>query len=149
MKIVEGFTAARALLSRQAPAETPGSDEREQVVRQIIREVRDRGDAARSSEYGQPANGPPLVRRELVEELARQLGYDAKQTGVVISSVEPGSPAATAGLQAGILIEEVNKQGVANLQQLQAALKKSSNPKRILLRVRSGEMSQYVVLVAE
>jgi serine protease Do len=90
-----------------------------------------------------------LSLQDLTPELARQLGYDAKQTGVVISSVEPGSPAATAGLQAGNLIEEINKERIVSLQQIQAALKKSSHPKRILLRVRSGEMSQYVVLVAE
>jgi hypothetical protein len=39
--------------------------------------------------------------------------------------------------------------GVANLKELQIVLKKSTKPKRILLRVRSGNLSQYVVLVAE
>jgi serine protease Do len=90
-----------------------------------------------------------LSLQDLTPELALQLGYNAKQTGVVISAVEPGSPAATAGLQTGNLIEEINKERIVSLQQIQAALKKSSHPKRILLRVRSGEMSQYVVLVAE
>lgn len=47
MKIIEGFQSARLLLSRQAPAqEIPDLEEREQSVRQIISEVRRRGDAA-------------------------------------------------------------------------------------------------------
>ena len=47
MKTVEGFQSARSVLSRQAPvSEAPGTDEREQAVRQIIDEVRRRGDAA-------------------------------------------------------------------------------------------------------
>jgi hypothetical protein len=39
--------------------------------------------------------------------------------------------------------------GVADLRELQIVLKKSTQPKRILLRVRSANSSQYVVLVAQ
>ena len=60
MKIIEGFKQAKSVLSRQAPAEFYpvssalkrklkelfGVDDPEQVVRQIIGEVRNRGDAA-------------------------------------------------------------------------------------------------------
>ncbi len=47
MKIIEGFQSAKLALSRQGPAqETPEADDREQKVRQIINEVRRRGDAA-------------------------------------------------------------------------------------------------------
>ena len=46
MKIIEGFQSAKLILSRQAPKEVFGGDEREQAVRQIISDVRDRGDAA-------------------------------------------------------------------------------------------------------
>ena len=45
MKIIKGFKSARSALSRRA-RELPGLDEREQAVRQIIDEVRQRGDAA-------------------------------------------------------------------------------------------------------
>lgn len=46
MKVIEGFKSAEALLSRQTPKEVFGGDEREQAVRQIVNDVRDRGDAA-------------------------------------------------------------------------------------------------------
>ena len=46
MKVIEGFPSAKSVLSRQAPREMPGIDDLEPAVRQIISEVRDRGDAA-------------------------------------------------------------------------------------------------------
>jgi len=47
LKIIAGFARARSLLSRQATTkEAAGFDERETAVRQIIEEVRRRGDAA-------------------------------------------------------------------------------------------------------
>lgn len=46
MKVIKGFKSARLVLARQAPVEVLGGDEREQVVRQIIDEVHNRGDAA-------------------------------------------------------------------------------------------------------
>lgn len=90
-----------------------------------------------------------LSLQTLTPELAQQLGYSTKQKGVVISAVEPGSAAESAGLRTGNLIDEVNKMAVTNLQEMEAALNKSPHPKRILLRVRSENLSQYVVLVAE
>jgi len=89
-----------------------------------------------------------LAFQNLTPELADRLGYDDKQ-GVVISQVEPGSPAASAGLMPGQLIEEVNKKPVHNVKELHQAMKKSDDQKRLLLRVRSGNFSQYVVLIAE
>jgi histidinol dehydrogenase len=46
LKIIKGFKTAKATLSREAPREIFGGDAREQTVRQIIDEVRKRGDAA-------------------------------------------------------------------------------------------------------
>ena len=46
MKIIKGFQSARTALSRQAPEELFNAGERQQVVRQIIDDVRDRGDDA-------------------------------------------------------------------------------------------------------
>jgi histidinol dehydrogenase len=46
LKIVNSFKLAKPVLSRQDPKEMSGSDAREQVVRQIISDVRSRGDAA-------------------------------------------------------------------------------------------------------
>ncbi|MDR2549581.1 MAG: DegQ family serine endoprotease [Desulfobulbus sp.] len=86
-----------------------------------------------------------LTLQDLTKEVAEQFGY-AKDQGVLIADVDADSPAAELGLQSGMLIEEVNRARVRNLKELQQTLKKAGSAKQILLRVRSGEQSQYVVL---
>jgi serine protease Do len=86
--------------------------------------------------------------QELTPELAERFGFQEKQ-GVVVSHVEPGSPAATAGMRPGQLVEEVNKEIVKNMDDLSRVISASSDEKRLLLRVRTGSYSQYVVLIAE
>lgn len=83
--------------------------------------------------------------QDLTPELAKQFGY-TKDQGVLIAEVDPDSAAGRVGLQAGQLIEEVNKIRVHNLRDLKAALKKTRKRHQVLLRVRAGEYSQYVVL---
>jgi len=89
-----------------------------------------------------------LAFQNLTPELAERLGYQNAQ-GVVVSQVEPGSPAASAGLRPGQLIEEVNRSLVTNVAELNEEIANSADSNRVLLRVRSGEISQYVVLIAE
>jgi len=89
-----------------------------------------------------------LSFQELTPELAKQLGYE-DETGVVVGDVEPDSPAASAGIKPGQLIQEVNRQRVENLQDVKAVIEQSADSKRLLLRVKSGRFSQYVVLVAK
>ena len=89
-----------------------------------------------------------LTLQNLTPELADQFGYQKGQ-GVLIAGVDPDSPAGRVGLQAGQLIEEVNKIRVHNLRELKKALRRTKNKKQVLLRVRAGEYSQYVVLRAE
>jgi len=106
------------------------------------------GKQAMESENNSPLKQFGLAFSNLTPDLEQQFGYKQDQ-GVVISQVLPGSPAAMSGLKPGLLVEEVNKQRVHNLRELDKVLKKSSNPKRILLRVRNGNFSQYVVLTTE
>jgi len=89
-----------------------------------------------------------LSMQNLSPELAERFGYKQDQ-GVIIKGVEPGSTAALAGLKPGLLIEEVNRQRVHTLQELDTVLRNSKTSKRVLLRVQNGEFSQYVVLTTE
>ena len=86
--------------------------------------------------------------KELTPQLAEKYNY-MKNSGLVVGDVEPGSPAAVAGLRSGQLIEEVNRHKTTSLKELKKALKKSEDDSRILLRVRSGNRSHYIVVVAE
>lgn len=89
-----------------------------------------------------------LTFQNLTPELAERLDYQDRQ-GVIVSQVDPGSPAASAGMEPGQLVEEVNKQPVQSLKDLQKAIASAEDSKRLLLRVRSGNYSQYVVLIAK
>ncbi len=67
MKIIEGFESAKSVLSRQTPKEAPGIDEREQAVRQIIDEVRNREDNA-LFDYTLKFDGIRLTSLEVTKE---------------------------------------------------------------------------------
>src|SRR3989304_19409 len=123
MKIVEGFTAARALLSRQAPAEPPGSDEREQVVRQISREVRDRGDAAlldytekfdgvRPAELEVPRERVSRAYREGGKELLEALKMAAERTAAFHQAQKDSLLRESTGSSLGWLIRPLDSVGV-------------------------------------
>lgn len=82
---------------------------------------------------------------ELTAEVAEQLEVEATE-GVVITSVKPGSLAAQAGLTAGNVITQVAGKTVNNLDDFEAAMKEASLEKGILMLVRDGTGSRFVVL---
>lgn len=89
-----------------------------------------------------------LSLQNLSGELAERFGYKMGQ-GVLVVDVAPGSAAEKAGIKPGHLIEELNRHRVHSLDELQSVLEKSENKKQVLLRVRAGEYSRYVVLRLE
>jgi serine protease Do len=85
--------------------------------------------------------------KPLSDELAAQLGY-AGDSGVIVSSVEPGSKVDAAGLESGMLIDEINRTPVRSIAEFNKAMKDGAD-KTILLRVKKGEYSRYIVLPQE
>jgi serine protease Do len=75
--------------------------------------------------------------QDLDAQTARQLGLPASSKGAVVTNVDPSSPAASAGLREGDVIEQANRQPVANSGDLAQALKKS-NGESLLLVNRGG-----------
>jgi len=86
-----------------------------------------------------------LTVQTLTPKLAEQ--FDAKAgEGVVVTEVEPGSIAAMAGIEAGSIILQVNREAVTNAAEFARKVKASRPQKRVLLLVRKDEMQRYVVL---
>ena len=82
---------------------------------------------------------------EMSPEMARHLGH-AGLGGIVIVSVQPGSVAAVAGLETGMIVEEVNRERVTNTSKFMIALSKLAEERRALLLVRDRSAPRYVVL---
>jgi serine protease Do len=96
--------------------------------------------ATEGSGGGEPGGGKLGVTvAPLTPELAQQLGVRRGTTGVVVDSVDPGGPAAQAGIQSGDLIQEVNRQAVRSPSELRDALAKSGNRPPLLLVNRGGQ----------
>jgi serine protease Do len=81
----------------------------------------------------------------LTRQLAQQYGLE-NEKGVVITAVQDGSVASMAGLQAGDLIVEADRQTVTNVTELESVLAKSKNKDRVLLLVKRKGGSLFVVL---
>ena len=89
-----------------------------------------------------------MMVQELTPQLAQQLGLDPETTGVVISNIAEGSPAAEAGLRPGDLITEVNRKAVHNLSDYQQALQNVKKSDPLLLLIKRATGSFYTVLTS-
>jgi serine protease Do len=74
----------------------------------------------------------------LTPELAERARASKNAHGLVVEDVSPNGRAADAGIQAGDIIQEVNRQPVTSVDELKAALKKSSDKPTLLLIQRQG-----------
>ncbi len=84
---------------------------------------------------------------ELTPELAKKLGYKEGTNGVVITQVQPDSPAAEAGLHRGMLLVKVDKKRVKDIAAVREALAKATSDKGVLFQVRSPDGgTDYVVV---
>jgi serine protease Do len=81
-----------------------------------------------------------IEAQELTPELRERLGVD-DPGGVLLSGVEPGSPAAAAGLAPGDVILEVDRRPVESLSDLARALEGASGA---LFLIRRGESTLFV-----
>ncbi|TCT22731.1 Do family serine endopeptidase [Thiobaca trueperi] len=106
-----------------------------------------------------PAGGAPdasqprlgLALAPLTPELRLQNGLDANREGLYVTQVEPGSPAARAGIEAGSLISMVGADPLTSPEQLQAAVRKAVEDKRtaVILRVERGDKALFVAVPVE
>ena len=63
--------------------------------------------------------------------------------GVIISAVEPGSPAAQTGLRRGDIITSANRKNIKSIKELQTAIAKN---KTLLINIRRGNGSLFLFL---
>ncbi len=102
----------------------------------------DNGDAKPKGESPDDAeqNGKlGLSLQPLTPEIAKQLGIDGQVKGVLVTAVDPNSPAAEEGIRRGDVILEVNRKLVETLADVRTALEKSGDKPALLLISRGGQ----------
>jgi len=98
----------------------------------------------RSNEQPQSQQRLGITVQTVTKDLSEQFGYPLGK-GVIVTGVAPGSPAEEAGIQAGDLIQSVNRTTTNSIDEFTHALAQTHGGK-VLLLVRRGEYSQFIVL---
>ncbi len=83
--------------------------------------------------------------QNITPDIAQQLNLPSDTHGVVVSSVDPSSDAAAAGIQQGDVIQEVNHKPVGNVQEYRDALSAAGN-QPVLLLINQQGTTQFVVV---
>jgi serine protease Do len=85
-----------------------------------------------------------LAVTDITPQLARRHGL-ASERGVIVTDVDPGSPAADAGLQPGDIVREVDREAVESTSEFRKALSRKSSDRHLLL-VQRGDATHFQVL---
>ena len=80
-------------------------------------------------------------------QLAQELDLPAK-AGVLVRGVEDGSPAASAGLQPGDVIAEIDRTPVGSVDDLERALARLKPGAPVLLFVRRNDGDLYIAVAS-
>ena len=79
-----------------------------------------------------------IVVQNLTPEIARELGVK-RDAGIVVTQVEPGSPAANAGIQTGDVIQQVNRKPVKNVEDFVQKVERATDKDNVLLLIQRGQ----------
>ncbi|MFH0788496.1 MAG: DegQ family serine endoprotease [Pseudomonadota bacterium] len=108
-----------------------------------VGEMNEKGEGAKSSSSHQSLG---ITVQDITPEIAQELGLK-KAAGVVVAQVEPGSPAAEAGLQEGDVIREVNRKAVKNADEFLQKLEKAKGQDTVLLLIQRGDHKLFAAVV--
>jgi serine protease Do len=135
-------------LRNQVAAMAPGTEvtlliwrnNAEQQVKVKLGEMTQESASATPGQGGgnQPAGRLGLTVQTISPSIARQLRVPAGTPGVVVTEVDPAGPAAEAGVQAGDIITQVNRQPVRSPADVTSALQRSTRSTLLLLN-RGGQ----------
>jgi serine protease Do len=84
----------------------------------------------------------------LTKEIARQLGLNKDEKGVVVVRVEPGSPADEAGIKKGDIVKEIDRKRVDTLDDFNKIASNIKKNETVLLFINRGNKKFYAPLRA-
>jgi Do/DeqQ family serine protease len=101
----------------------------------VSREARDRSEAAGDDKAALGVAVAPLS-----PDVASRAGLGKDAHGVIVQQVNPDGRAADAGIEAGDIILEVNRQPIQSVDELRAAVRKAAEkPTLLLVRRQAGD----------
>ena len=86
--------------------------------------------------------------KEMTPEFAKELGYEDKVAGLVVTAVDPKGAAALAGITPGLIIEKVGSKKIASAKDLEEALKSVSLKEGVTLLINSPNGKRFVAIQA-
>jgi Do/DeqQ family serine protease len=147
------------ILRNQVASTPPGTevtlrvlrDGGEQEIKAQLGEFRneaasDPGEQAPSGEGRDDGGRLGVTVAPVTPEAVRQFNLPEGTTGLIITGVEPGSPASEAGLQPGDLIQQANREQVRTIDDLRAAISQAGDRPLLLLINRPRAGTIYVTV---
>lgn len=143
----------RNLVARMAPGSNievttlrNGRDQNFQVALAELPVREERESEETSSTRGATGNEKfGLTLQPLTAETASRYGLDADDQGLLVTKVDPASNAASEGIRAGDLIQEVNRQPVKTFAEFNTAIGQSGTKPALVLIKRRNNVT-YVTL---
>ncbi|MBV6518832.1 MAG: serine protease [Candidatus Brocadia sp.] len=86
-----------------------------------------------------------MTVQNITKELAKSLGVE-EDSGVIVTEVQPGSPAAMSEIREGDLVKEVNRKKINNVTEFKKTLSEADKEKGVLMLIKRGEFSRYVII---
>ncbi|MCS7164606.1 MAG: DegQ family serine endoprotease [Thermodesulfovibrio sp.] len=96
-----------------------------------------------TGKFENPFKGLSVI--DLDPSMAKQIGADPEDKGVVIYKIEPGSPADVTGLRKGDLIMEIERQKIMSASDFQRVIQRISRPD-VLVLINRGGKKFYMIL---
>ena len=87
-----------------------------------------------------------ITVQDLNGELSERFGYKGL-SGVVVTDVDSGSPAALVGIEPGALIMEINRTAVTNVKEFNEAVSKATEEGSIMLLIKQQGFKQLITMV--
>jgi len=89
-----------------------------------------------------------ITVQNLTPEIAKGLRLE-KETGVVVTRVEPGSAAENAGIQTGDVIREVNRKPVKDVEDFVQKIEKAKVQDSVLLLLQRGQNNLFAAITTK
>jgi Do/DeqQ family serine protease len=113
---------------------------------EVVLEARPTQEQLAQSEEGGADEWAGLRVEDLGSERARRFTEDPDETGVMVVSVDPGSPADDAGVQPGDIVKEIGNMTIRDLDDYSSAVKKFREKKAVAFLLKRGNQTLYVGL---